>query len=352
MSGRSPERAKKSESRKFDLAASLGRVEGLLDALQTRTREQQVLLNTLQTGSRDQHHETIHLLENVPPPSTMSAKNTLTFSGSVDESVSDLINDLEMLKIANNWTDNQLFGQAVCTLKGDAKRWFRQQDIATFTPTVAEAGNNVTKFNKLSDALKQKFAPDRQSGDIVFDVIDLKQKPGQSVDDYIAQVQRKFDLAPEDLSESLRVSLLISGFLPEIQDALQMRDITSVSEVQKYARRFEKLHCVQKHKSMFSVETEACMPSVNAAHMEPIIHKPPVRGPQTSHRDVRQKSGCWTCGGPHLQRDCRAYEGNRGPQARPWRGHARFRGRGRGRGRGGYRGRPFNSMSQGRQPLN
>ena len=161
MSRTSPERT---VSRKFNAAEEIGKLQALVEKLQNDA----VLLK------QSVAVEIVQAISDIPPPSTMAAKNTLSFSGDPNESVDDLINDLRVLKIANNWSNDQLYGQAVCTLKKDAKRWYRNQDVAIFVPT--EADGEATKFDKFAAALAAKFKPDRPSGEIVCGVLEIKQK--------------------------------------------------------------------------------------------------------------------------------------------------------------------------------
>ena len=69
---------------------------------------------------------TIEIVDGIHiPPPAMSCKNKVTFSGKSDQRVADFIDHMKNLKLANNWTDDQLAGQTVVAFDGEALGWLR-----------------------------------------------------------------------------------------------------------------------------------------------------------------------------------------------------------------------------------
>ncbi len=291
-----------SESRKFELATEIGAIKGLLEGLT-------VLSKKHLPATAEQVNAAFEAIANIDIPhvANMTAKNTLQFSGHVDANPEELIANLKNLKVANDWTEAQLFAQAVYTLCSDAKRWYQSQpDNAFDVPVGADPG--VTKFGLFSRAFIEKFKSDTAPGDMISDVLDHKQKKGESVDDYISSVLKMFDLGPQ-LSESLKCSLLISGFRPEIQDALRLKDLNTIVLVQKWARKIERMSFATKSKSVFvSSADHDDRSDVNLVD-KPIIHQQPVRRPQHNRpnnppMNKSKRGPCFYCQGPHIQKFC------------------------------------------------
>ena len=126
MANRGGDSVKPAE-RSYQIIEKIGAIEGQID----------VLTHNIQALSDNQ--TTV----------IMSAKNTLKFSGRVDEDVDDLIVQLKILKIANNWTDDQLYGQTLVTLKDDAFGWFQTCNENDFL------ADNKRNFKLLTTALKK-----------------------------------------------------------------------------------------------------------------------------------------------------------------------------------------------------
>ena len=206
---------------------------------------------------------------------------------------------MKTLKLANNYSNDQLFGQALVTLQGDAKWWYQSQPADAFTPG---EGARDTQFDLLATALRDKFKLDTTPGDVISEVLALKQTKIQTVDEYISLVLKKFDLAP-DLSEEMKCSLLIAGFQEEIQDALRLKDLKTVVDLQRWARRVERMSFAKKQKGIFVSTADA--EEVRLVK-KPVIHTPAVKRPQRQYMGNRRSvlGPCWTCGGPHMQRNC------------------------------------------------
>ncbi len=91
-------------------------------------------------------------------------------------------------------------------------------------------------YKLLKAALKDKFKRDVTSCNIMAEVL----------------ASKLFKLT--DLPESMKVALFINGFIPQIRDALNIKECKTISDCEKWARRFQKMHFVQKGSSVIVTE--------------------------------------------------------------------------------------------------
>ncbi len=209
----------------------------------------------------------------------------------------------------------------------------------------------------------EKYKEDKTPGDLMFEVLKAKQTRGQSVDDYMEAIHPKLTKV-KNLSEEMRVSLVINGFLPIIQDHLRLQNIQDMKSLQTWARRIERMSFVQKGTTLgVNVADELTTPAQDDQVLPPSVdvnafgqsngqnksatwnkNKPQnnfrgkyqspgnksytqssnnqsVRPKQNSWTQGssqsasmsggrnRPKSGCWICSGPHLKRNCPRRQG-------------------------------------------
>ena len=306
------------KSRSFDVIAELGAIKGYLEHLVKNT-------NTLETTVDESLTETLAAIQAIPPNTTMAAKNNLSFAGRSNETVDDLITQLQYLQLANNWTNDQLMGQALVTLHGDALAWYQSTDEAEF---YAEGGNKPV-FNVFARKLKEHYKPDIKESDILCDILSTKQTRGQSVDDYLAVIMPKFSKL-KSLTEDMKSSILVQGFLPVIRDQLVLKDLKTFQDVELWARRLEKMSFVHKTTSVLSVEVEE--QSLRKEGGEEMVATAYAQGgfdksnqgitqrkkqtfeqnvtrtiPNKQYPGYRQRQrriSCFGCGGPHFLREC------------------------------------------------
>ncbi len=365
------EPVKPTVSQSFDISERLGSIQGLLEGLVSRTRRSESTI----LESVDQVSGSVHSL-NI---TSMAAKNKLTFSGRQNESAADFIKEIKYLKMANGWNLEKTVGNVLVSLKSDAKKWFERLGAEHF---YAEGGTAID-FDIFETKFLERFKDDLSTSDLISDVLSMSQSRGQCVDDYLALVFKKLAKLTE-LTEEVKVGLVINGFLPTIRQNLVLKDIKTLSDLELWSRRLERVHMVQKS-DIHTVEgtdvdvvTSDNVPATSGGaksnyHVPPVpaANKKYLARPQqvavsqrgqfkqyTPHQGMRgaatssgrQPGPCWSCGGPHLKSQCRAqrsggryvampnapansYRGRGNVQARPWNPS---RGGFRGRGRGGH----------------
>lgn len=315
------------ESQEFAFSERLGSIQGLLEGLVTRSNRSEETVVT----SVDQVVTSLSALSG----SSMAAKNKLTFSGRQTESAEDFIKELKYLQLANGWSDGKMLGNALVSLQGDAKKWFQRQGEVAFIP----AGGTAMIFTEFETKFLERFKEDLNESDIISDILSMRQTRGQSVDDYLTAVFKKLAKL-SDISEEVKVGLVVNGFLPGIKDNLKLKEIKTLCDLELWSRRMEKLSFVQKSSvhSIDEAEIDAISDESQTAPRKS-SHKtnqyvPPARTvnrryqtPSSSHFSDRRNGGtkfnrghgggspqyptkkqgpCWTCGGPHLQRMCQA----------------------------------------------
>ena len=252
----------KPRDRSFNFAEKIGKLEGTVEGLQSR-------FDILALGDRSS-------------ADTMS-KNKLSFSGRAAENVEDLIVQLKFLKLANNWSTDQLFGNTLVTFKGDALSWYKSSDQSTFLK------DGKPDFDLLVTALKDRFKSHQTQGDILYAIFDNKQKIGEPVAEYVSRMLPMFAKVT-DIAEEVKVSLLVNGFVSAVGDQLKLRsDLTDVAQVELWARKLEAMTFVKASNTSFpNVGSVSYAEDVNYAGAS----ARPQQGP------------CFRCGGGHLQRDC------------------------------------------------
>ena len=210
--------------RKFDVASEIGHIKGILDTVVKYIKSEP-----------DRHEEILELIACMPTSTTMSEIKHLRFSGRADESVDTVINKLKFAKVANNWSDDQLYAHAVLTLHDAALVWFEEQGEAEFTP----ADGNKPTFTRLAEKMKEKFKADQTQGDMLSEILLQKQKRGQAVDSYLGEILPK--LSKLNLGDEVKTSLLVNGFTPSIQEKLKFKDVKTMNDAQLWAKRIEKM---------------------------------------------------------------------------------------------------------------
>lgn len=333
-----------SESEEITLFQYLGKIQGLVESSLTKSKEfHDIILGGL--------HQSINTIESIDLP-VMSAKNNLKFHGKADESAEDLIKSIELLRLANGWDEKKTLGNVLVTLQDEARLWYEQQPAGFFGPARAadaapEDPPPDPTFAVFKEKFLEKFKEDKSPGDIMFEVLKHKQTRGQSVDDYITAIHPKLTKV-KNLTEDMRVSLVINGFLPVIQDQLRLKDTHTMKDLELWARRIEKMNFVQKSAaSVNSLDYDDATDysgasgqnyaegEVNAFYDQHVQNRTghfqnrgshnnsmgPRKGGKWSPLDVKQghfpngqsfphaqpkgrNLKCWICQGNHMKRNC------------------------------------------------
>ena len=208
--------------RGYSIITKLGSIEGLLDSLLTKSRQNY-------TESCQKFDETIDTIKRIEIP-TMAAKNNLEFKGRGNESAQELIDQLKVLKLANGWDDKKMVGQALATMKDEAKAWYEQVGINAFC---AEGSNDPT-FAIFETKFLDKFKADINQSDLLYDMLNCKQTRGQSVDEYLPTLCTTLTKL-KDVKEEVKCGMIINGFVPYIRDNLKLKEVRTMKDLELWA---------------------------------------------------------------------------------------------------------------------
>ena len=262
--------------RGFEIITKLGSIEGLLEGLLTRTKE-----NRQETS--EQHITTLDKIKNLTIP-TMAAKNNLSFSGRGNESATELIKQLKTLQLANGWDDSRMVGQCLATLKDEARAWYEEIGLEAF----CDVDTTTPKFKNFEEKFLEKFKEDISQSDLLYELLNCKQERGQSVDEYLSSLCSTLSKL-KDLSEEVKCGMVINGFVPYIRDNLKLKEIKTMKDLEKWSRRLQKLTHIQKASVCTLDDEQAKVETVDSQEEEVVIHKQPVRAPQTASQTKEGK---------------------------------------------------------------
>ena len=135
----------------------------------------------------------------------------LKFSGAKDECPTEFLQKLSYLKLANDWTDDQYFGNCLVSLSGAAFRFYNQE--VKKDPNIFKSKNESCSFvnspDKLFTALKEEFKPQDSFSDILTRCMTDKQQSSESINDSLQKILRHTDLP--DFLVNNRPSTLIEN---------------------------------------------------------------------------------------------------------------------------------------------
>ena len=281
-------------SRQFGIVEKLGKIEAHLSTLSSNYKQINSSVQAIQPDLEDVV-ESINAIEPIEIPKMAMVKNKLEFHGRQSENINDLLDQLQFLKIANNYTDAKLFGNALLTLKSDALRWYKGEttkDPKKFLTktTVQGTEKEVGDFSKLEAALKERFVSDVTPTDLFVQLFDDKMRRGETVDAYITRSLAELDKIK--IEDSMKVGLLINGMIPVIRDQLKLRsDCTTIKDVQHWARKIEKMFFVKKSEVTPVMSGNFEMNSNDVSPLQPT-------------RPYYQRGPCFICGDSHLKKEC------------------------------------------------
>ena len=199
--------------------------------------------------------------------------------------------------------------------------------------------NVVNNWDALRDAFITKFAAPENKMTKNRDLMERKQGPNESVDEYIKQMQKLANYLEK--SETDVVYMIIQGFRPSIKEKLLMTDITNFQQLERLARVAERslasasstddvvlksLMAAEKSRSdtftdvtsklislldkkidVNNVATPSVQPQYVQVQPQATDRTTTGRPRQRPGGPVRIQGNCWFCQKPgHRSRDCRA----------------------------------------------
>ncbi len=290
------------ESRQFDILSELGSIKGLISSILKRSKE-----NTESVYRSSD--EIISVLHELPVQTTMASSIDVTYSGRSDENIDEVIKKLGYMKLANKWTDDQVVGHLLCSLRNDALSFFESQDIDTFKE--GEGANRKFSLNVFATKIKAAFPTDVSSADLMLDVLNCKQSKGQTVDDFLNVILPKINLL-KDVNDDLKNSILINNFLPVISDYLKLQGdkVKTQADIIMWSRKIQKMSFTKKAQSNVVLSVDETEVLSSTMSQSGAANAATINKGQTKSSGVK----CFKCRGPHFARDCQKTKYRQGNQ--------------------------------------
>ena len=166
-----------------------------------------------------------------------------TFRGKRSEDVNKFINELEWsFQLSKAETDKVKVALLVGALRDTAKEWVYGINLGKpgADGTLVGAGPGlITTYEGLKEALIERFPRQDDEWEDFSAVFGAKQSSGQSVDDFLENIEKH--AAAGKIADSQVVKAAVQGLKPEIKKFVRSRDVETLAELKKWARRAEQL---------------------------------------------------------------------------------------------------------------
>ena len=274
---------KETESRKFDIVSEISSLKGLVEVLIARSKEERPIDFPVE--------EIVGVIDKLPDRIGMAEcshyTHKLSFAGRGDEDVDELIRKLDILKLAHKWTNDQLMGHALYCLSGDSLAWFEQE---TNTDANVFKTDDKYDYDKFSKAIKERFKKDKTKADLYLEVLAMKQKRSQSVDDFLSEMMPKL-VKLKDTTEEFKVSILINAFLPVVADHIKLVQPKTLNDVELWSKRISNMSFANRSNVVLATDDSSELETVNVV--------------KASNEKQKSKSiECFGCGGNHVVKNC------------------------------------------------
>ncbi|GBM47407.1 hypothetical protein AVEN_68481-1 [Araneus ventricosus] len=241
-----------------------------------------------------------------PRPSIKS----LTFDGQTSWTV--FKTQFNVVSSTNGWTDFVKASQLVASLRGSAA------EVLQGIPA-----DKLTDLTTIEKALESRFGDSHLSQFYRTELKTRRQKPGESLQELAADVERLMSLAyaecPLDVRESLAAQYFVDAIKDEdTQHSTRLMDAKDLKSSLAYSMKYEAARSVSKtSRHVRSIETEDHMSRVRDYKFEFFFNRleellnSSVAGKKNTPRRNSNVT-CWKCNKKgHVQRECQAIASNR-----------------------------------------
>lgn len=144
-----------------------------------------------------------------------------------DVGVMSFLHDVETLRVARRYSDDDLMAEAMDLFSGPALIWYRS------------VGSKLKTWKELVASLRQYFEPKSYTRQLWQEIRSRTQGKNEPVGIYIAVMQNYFDRLPVQPPESEKVDLVRSNLLPYLVRALALVPTPSLSDLLNVTRELE-----------------------------------------------------------------------------------------------------------------
>lgn len=131
------------------------------------------------------------------------------------------------MQIASHVSDDELFTSTIDIFSGRALLWYRS------------ARKTVNNWHQLERSLKEKFQPHDYNERLFEEIKRRSQGPDESIGVYLSVMNSIFSRLSCDISESLKLKILLRNILPFYQNQLGLVNISSVAELKILCPKLE-----------------------------------------------------------------------------------------------------------------
>ena len=158
----------------------------------------------------------------------LAARN-LKFSGK-ERDAADYLNGLNQCRISNGIRERDLLRAIPTTLTDVARRWFWSNR------------RDCSSWKDFRHAFKRRFVSVLSDREVRSELMARTQAKGEKIASYLSCFKHivKHFKHPPRLAEQLELAM--DNMLPEYQDFMDNKDITSYADIEKYGQRLEKRH--------------------------------------------------------------------------------------------------------------
>lgn len=189
-------------------------------------------------------------------------KWNIKFDGTGKEmTVESFIFRIEKMREQHNISVNQLFSDFPCLVTGNAAKWFWQ---------VLEDNSDDVDFGyfELKRELLSHFKTADTDYEIIREIMDCKQQPGQDFDDYYTEIHNLTFRLKKRMPESELISIVRANLRGNIASLIFSSTTKTMAELKRECKRAEKLVKDNRQKSRpiheIAVESTADGPAVEA----------------------------------------------------------------------------------------
>ncbi|GBN76873.1 hypothetical protein AVEN_132878-1 [Araneus ventricosus] len=212
----------------------------------------------------------------------------------------------------NGWTDSMKASQLVASLRGSAA------EVLQGIPD-----DKLTDLTTIEKALESRFGDSHLTQFYITELKTRSQKPGESLLELAADVERLMSLAyaecPQDVRESLAAQYFVGAIrVEDTQHSTRVMDIEDLKSSLTYSMKYEAARTVSKTtKHVRSIDTEDHMSRERDDkfefffnRLEKLLNSSVVGKKNTPRRNPNVT--CWKCKKKgHVQSECQAITSNR-----------------------------------------
>ncbi|GBM51038.1 hypothetical protein AVEN_99333-1 [Araneus ventricosus] len=234
---------------------------------------------------------------------------SLTFDGQTSWTV--FKTQFDVVSSTNGWTDFVKASQLVASLRGSAA------EVLQGIPA-----DKLTDLTTIEKALESRFGDSHLTQFYRTELKTRRQKPGESLQELAADVERLMSLAyaecPLDVRESLAAQYFVDAIRDEdTQHSTRLMDAKDLKSSLAYSMKYEAARSVSKtSRHVRSIETEDHMSRVRDDKFEFFFNRleellnSSVAGKKNAPRRNSNVT-CWKCNKKgHVQRECQAIASN------------------------------------------